>query len=212
MDREDRPESGRPEQGDEVTGEDRRRFLVRAGALGAAGTVAWAAPTILSTTAAAAESAPPTSTSMPPIGCNRANFVNPSFEDGLAGWTTSGGVFFFQPYDASFPAPPGGGSTFIVLSSVTVAQTVAIDVACRGRAFGLSFWAASAPFAPSSNGSVRFAPGGQVLSQDVPGSPIPAELVQHTISDVVPNDAVSVEFTFTASFAFLDVVDLFITA
>jgi hypothetical protein len=211
MDREDRLESGRPEPGDEVTGEDRRRFLLRAGVLGAAGTAAWVTPTILSTSAAAAESAPPTSTSMPPIGCNRANFVNPSFENGIAGWTTTGSVFL-QPYDGSIPTPPDGGSTFLFLSSATAAQTVAIDAACRGHAFQVSFWSASAPFGPPSSGSVRFAPGGQVLTRDVPPTSLPAHLAEYTVSDVVPPDAVSLEFTFTAPVAFLDLVDLFVTA
>jgi hypothetical protein len=216
-----RDESGRPEAG------DRRRFLLKAGAAGAA---AWVAPVVLSSPAFAAQSGPPSSTPPPCIPCNSANVVNGSFENGLQGWTVTGTVVVYA-YTDWIPDPPNDAGVHfaaMVDPSVIVGlppglaglqQSVAFDRQCTGLPFTLSFRSGVAP--PIREGenavyTVQFTgPAGEVGDPFTLQPPVMEDylhLIPQSIGGVVPDGATGVRIGFVGSDSAIDLVDFTICA
>jgi hypothetical protein len=212
--------------------EDRRRFLWKAGAAGAA---AWVAPVILSTPASAATTDQTSPTEPPPcISCNSVNVTNPSFEDQLAGWSVNLGVML-QTYANLFPTipapPPGAGAVMAVVADPhlidpanpseigRLEQRLDIDQQCVGRPYTLTFWSGETGFHPGQ------APVYGLQFSDVQGDlgapntlapPEPApgtvNLGFHTLSGTVRGGATSVTIFFTSGESVVDLVDFTICA
>jgi hypothetical protein len=210
-----------PELPDPEPANDRRRFLIKAGAAGAA---AWVTPMVLSSPALAAQSgSPPTNPPPPCISCNSANVVNGSFEQLLSDWDTHGTVLLLQYSGFITDPPPEAGANFAAMvdpsivgiegSPGTLEQRLTIDQACTGRPFTLSFL--SGVFAPV-NGEVPLyqvqflGPGGNVgapFTLSPPQMDDPLHFIPQSISGTVPDGATSVLLSFFGSDSAVDLVD-----
>jgi hypothetical protein len=197
----DAPE-GRGEAASAGTGrDDRRRFLLKAGAAGAAGTIAWVAPVVQSSAAFAATSGPPPTNPQPCIPCGDAALVNGSFESNLAGWTDDGFFFVFR-YDELVGGPtppPGAGDLFVAMFTGFVKQTVPIAAECRGRPYTLSFWSTDSVPEASVTAELDFssaqAPGPVTLAVPVGSGAV--DLFRRKLTGNVPDDATSVTVAIT---------------
>jgi hypothetical protein len=207
--------------------DDRRRFLAKAGVAGAA---AWVAPMILSRPALAAtsESTPPT---QPCVSCNSADVVNPSFDDGLTGWTTMGTVLATTYFAIGAVGPPSAQPNLALVGPAnpdvgSLSQSLPIDVACGGLPFTLSFLFFGFAQGELYVNSIQFTNGsgtvGSPFTVSIPGR-LPdidtgnAFLGPVTITGTVPDSATGATITFPGtasdiSGALVDVVDLTICA
>jgi hypothetical protein len=212
---------------------DRRRFLLKAGAAGAA---AWVAPVVVSAPAFAATSAPPTSEPPPVAQCLTCNagigqIVNPSFESPSSGWTMTGGVLFPFLYAnlgihvVGFPSGSEAefGSNCLLLIELDAPdptpvppgraeQTIAIDPSCAGLPFELSFWSAEAQ--PDGSNvpvhGVQFTDGTNAVGPAFTISPPPlfqgpdAVIVHRTVTGTVPDGATAAVISFFGSDSVVD--------
>ncbi len=105
----------------EADGWDRRRVLLAGGALAAAGVATIALPSV-----AAAASSPGGGTVDPPPPDPLQLLINPSFDDGETGWSSSDG---FQEYSGSsgiLPAIANGALYFSFRYSTVVSQSASV--------------------------------------------------------------------------------------
>jgi hypothetical protein len=204
-----------PEPGDRG---DRRRFLLKAGAAGAA---AWVAPVVLSTPAFAAQSGP-TPTQPPPacIPCNSHNVVNGSFEEAtpgelndFPGWQEENVILFIQvPYTEgdSFglvPPPVPHGSSFAGIGGL-LTQTIPIDPACVGKPFTLSFWSAFGGTTLAPNGQIAYGFDGLGPPTTVDLAPtVSSTFALQSFTGVVPDGATAFTMSFNGIGLAVDLVD-----
>jgi hypothetical protein len=212
---------------DEVERGDRRRFLIKAGAAGAA---AWVAPVVLSSPAFAAQSGPPP-TQPPPacIPCNSHNVVNGSFEDATSRPFEGGNLFpgwqlvadpvllqflytdlegFVPPFVP--PTVPHGDHCAGMLAG-GVTQTIPIDRACVGKPFTLSFWSAGGgtSFPTFGNGILNYGFDGAAGSTQVDlTSSMSSTFTLQSFTGVVPADATAFTVSFHGFALEIDLVDL----
>jgi hypothetical protein len=196
----DAPE-GRGEAASAGTGrDDRRRFLLKAGAAGAAGTIAWVAPVVQSSAAFAATSGAPPTNPQPCIPCGAAALVNGSFESQESGWTSGTGFFILFRYDdTNQPAPPGAGDWFVLMEAGFLRQTVPIAAECRGRPYTLSFWSTDSVPEATMIAELEFssAQARDPITLNVPVGSGKNVLFRRELTGTVPDDATSVAVTFT---------------
>jgi hypothetical protein len=200
----------------EVERGDRRRFLIKAGAAGAA---AWVAPVVLSSPAFAAQSGPPP-TQPPPacIPCNSHNVVNGSFEDAtevqgdivFPGWQHTTNPLLLQflytdlaPLGVVPPTVPHGLHCGGMVGGLS--QTIPIDESCVGKLFTLSFWSGT-PNLPSS-GTVTYGFEGTSDTTTVDLTPLTLTFLLQTFTGIVPAGATAFTVAFFGFRLTIDLVD-----